>query len=124
MKIAMVIVRTLIGLLFIVSSLIYFLNLVQPPEMTGAMKTFNEGLAASGYFFTLLKVTELVCGILLVIGRFVPLALVILAPIVVNILMVHVFLERSGLPIAIVLVLAFIFLGWYYRENFRGLFEA
>ena len=124
MKIAMVIVRTLIGLLFIVSSLIYFLNLVEPPELTGAMKTFNEGLAASGYFFTLLKVTELVCGILLVIGRFVPLALVILAPIVVNIFMVHVFLERSGLPIAIVLVLAFIFLGWYYRENFRGLFEA
>jgi len=124
MKIAMVIVRTLIGLLFIVSSLIYFLNLVQPPEMTGAMKTFNEGLAASGYFFTLLKVTELVCGILFVIGRFVPLALVILAPVVVNILMVHVFLERSGLPIAIVLVLAFMFLGWYYRENFRGLFES
>jgi putative oxidoreductase len=124
MKIAMIIVRTLIGLLFIFSSLVYFLNLVEPPELTGPMKTFNEGLAASGYFFTLLKATELVCGILLVVGRFVPLALVILAPIVVNILMVHVFLERTGLPIAIVLVLALIFLGWYYRENFRGLFEA
>lgn len=124
MKIAMLIVRTLVGLLFIVSSLVYFLNLVEPPEMTGPIKAFNEGLAASGYFFTLLKWTELLCGILLVVGRFVPLALVILAPIVINIFMVHLFMEPSGLPIAIVLVLAIIFLGWYYRENFRGLFEA
>jgi len=123
MKIAMIIVRTLVGLLFIFSSVTYFFNLIEVPEMTGPIKTFNEGLAASGYFFTLLKVTELVCGVLLVIGRFVPLALVILAPIVINILMVHLLLERSGLPIAIVLVLAMAFLGWYYRANFRGLFE-
>jgi uncharacterized membrane protein YphA (DoxX/SURF4 family) len=123
MKIAMIIVRTLVGLLFIFSSVAYFFNLVEVPEMTGPVKTFNEGLAASGYFFTLLKVTELVCGILLVVGRVVPLALVILAPVVVNIFMFHLFLERTRLPIAAVLVLAMAFLGWYYRAIFRGLFE-
>lgn len=88
------------------------------------MKTFNEGLNASGYFFTLLKITELVCGIALVFGRFVPLALVILAPIVINILMVHIFVDRAGLPIAVFLVAAMAFLGYYYRENFAGLFKA
>ena len=124
MKIAMIIVRTLIGLLFVVSSLVYFLDLVQPPEMTGPIVDFNKGLAAATYFLPLLKWTELICGILLVIGRFVPFALVVLSPIVINIFMVHAFLEPSGLPVAIVLVLAFIFLGWYYRENFRGLFES
>ena len=124
MKIAMIIVRTLIGLLFVVSSLVYFLDLVQPPEMTGPIVDFNKGLAASTYFFPLLKWTELICGILLVIGRFVPFALVVLSPIVINIFMVHAFMEPAGLPVAIVLVLAFIFLGWYYRENFRGLFES
>ena len=121
MKIAMIIVRTLVGLLFIFGAVAFFFSLVTPPPMKGAIKTFNEGLAASGYFFTLLKVTELVCGILLVSGRFVPLALVILSPIVINILMVHIFLDRTGLPVAIFLVAAFIFLGYYYRKAFAPL---
>jgi len=124
MKLAMIFVRTLTGLLFVFASLTYFLNLVPQPELSGPMKTFNEGLNASTYFFTLLKVTELVCGIALLVGRFVPLALVILAPIVVNILMVHIFLERTGLPAAIFLVAAMAFLAYYYRENFSGVLRA
>lgn len=124
MKIAMIIVRTLTGLLFVMSSLVYFLNLVPVPELTGPMKTFNEGLAASGYFFTLLKVTELVCGLLLLIGRFVPLALVILAPIVINILFVHLILDRTGLPVAIYLVAAMALLAYYYRQSFEGVLKA
>ncbi|HVQ56592.1 MAG TPA: DoxX family membrane protein [Pyrinomonadaceae bacterium] len=121
MKIAMIIVRTLMGLLFIFGSVTFFFNLITPPPMEGAIKSFNEGLAASGYFFNLLKATELVCGILLLIGRFVPLALVILAPIIINILFVHTFLDRSGLPVAIFLVLAASFLAYYYRRAFAPL---
>ena len=121
MKIVMVIVRTLMGLLFLFASVTYFLNLITPPPMEGAIKTFNEGLAASGYFFTLLKVTELVCGLLLVSGYFVPLALVVLSPIIVNIFFVHTVLDRSGLPVAIFLVVANIFLAYYYRDAFRPL---
>ena len=121
MKIAMVIVRTLMGLLFLFASITYFFNLITPPPMTGPIKTFNDGLGASGYFFTLLKITELVCGLLLVTGYFVPLAIVILSPIIVNILMVHTFLDRSGLPVAAFLVLANIFLAWYYRDRFAGI---
>lgn len=121
MKIAMIIVRTLMGLLFLFGSIVFFLNLFPPPELSGSMKTFNEGLGASGYFFTLLKGTELVCGLLLVAGRFVPLALVILSPIIVNILFVHLFLDRTGLPVAIFLVLANIFLAYYYRNAFKAL---
>lgn len=124
MKIAMLIVRTLTGLLFVFASLTYFLNFIQPPEMTGPIKEFNEGLAASTYFMPLLKGTELVCGIALIAGRFVPLALVVLAPIVINILMVHIFLDRAGLPIALYLVAANLFLAYFYRENFSGLLRA
>ncbi len=122
MKIAVIIVRTLVGLLFIFSSVAYFANLIPQPEMTGPLKTFNEGLAASGYFMTLLKVTELVCGIALVSGFFVPLALVILAPIVINIFFVHLTLAPEGLPIAAFLVLASIFLGYGYRKSYDPLF--
>ena len=118
----MLIVRTLVGALFIFGAVAFLFNLITPPPMPdGPLKTFNEGLAASGYFFTLLKVTELVCGIMLLSGRFVPLALVILSPVVINILMVHTLLARTGLPVAIFLTAAFIFLGYYYRKAFAPL---
>lgn len=123
MKIAKIIVRTLTGLLFIFSSLAWFFNLVQQPELSGPIKQFSEGLAASGYFFPLLKTVELLCGIALLIGRFVPLAMVILAPVVVNIFFVHLLLDRSGLPVAIFLVAAFLFLAYCYRDRFAPLLK-
>ncbi|MEP7148223.1 MAG: DoxX family protein [Acidobacteriota bacterium] len=121
MKIAMIIVRTLMGLVFLLGSIVFFLDLFPPPELSGSIKAFNDGLGASGYFFTLLKGTELVGGLLLVTGRFVPLALVILSPIIVNILFVHLFLDRTGLPVAIFLTLGNIFLAYYYRDAFKPL---
>jgi putative oxidoreductase len=127
MKIAMIIVRTLMGLLFLFGSIVYFLMVmgVAPmPPLEGPVKTFNEGLAASGYFFNLLKITEFVCGLMLVTGRFVPLALVILSPIIINILAVHMFLDRSGLPVAIALVLANLFLAYCYRDAFKPLLTS
>jgi hypothetical protein len=127
MKIAMIIVRTLMGLLFLFASVTYLLmvlGMFQPPPMEGAVKTFNEGLAASGYFFTLLKITEFVCAILLLTGRFVPLALVILSPIILNIFFFHLFVDRSGLPVAIFVVAANIFLAYCYRDAFQPLLTS
>lgn len=124
MKIAVIIVRILMGLLFIFGSIAFFLKLGGEPQLEGNMKTFFEGLVASGYFLTLLKITELVCGIALIAGRFVPLTLVILSPIIINILFVHIFLERSGLPVAIFLVLANSFLAYANWDKFKPLLEA
>ncbi len=124
MKIAVIILRTLMGLLFIFASSVYFLNMIQAPEMTGPIKTFNEGLAAAPYFMTLLKTTELVCGILLVSGYFVPLALVLLAPVIVNIFFVHATMAPEGLPTAIIVVLIEAFLGYAYRKSYAPLFVA
>jgi uncharacterized membrane protein YphA (DoxX/SURF4 family) len=124
MKIAVIILRTLMGLLFIFASLTYFLNLIPVPEMSGPIKTFNEGLAAAPYFMTLLKTTELVCGILLVTGYFVPLALVLLAPVIVNIFFVHATMAPEGLPTAIIVVLIEAFLGYAYRKSYAPLFAA
>lgn len=124
MKIAVIIVRVLMGLLFIFGSIAFFLKLGGEPKLEGNMKTYFDGLVASGYFLTLLKCTELVCGIALVAGRFVPLALVILSPIIVNILFVRLFLETAGLPIAIVLVLANSFLAYAYWDKFKTLVES
>jgi len=127
MKIAKVIVRTVMGLLFLFASVTFFLmyfGVFTPPPMEGPIKTFNDGLMASGYFFFLLKTTEFVCGFLLVIGRFVPLALVVLSPIIINILMVGLFLDRANLAIPVFLVLANSFLAYCYRDAFAGLLKA
>ena len=125
MKIAMVIVRTLMGLLLIMSSITYFLivmGMFTIPEIPdGPLKSFNEGLAASGYFMILLKVTELVCGFLLLIGRFVPLAMVIISPVIINIVLTHLFLAPSGVGPGLFLAAGNIFLAYYYRDAFKPL---
>lgn len=124
MKIAMIIVRTLMGLLFMFSSIVYLLMIMgtfAAPPMDGPMRTFNEGLAATVYFFTLLKVTEFVCGFLLVIGRFVPLAMLILSPIIINIFLTHLFLAPEGIGPGAFLLLGNIFLAYYYWDAFKPL---
>lgn len=124
MKIAVIIVRTLMGLLFLFASITFLFNLFTPPPMTGPIKTFNEGLAASGYFFTLLKITELLCGLAFVSGRYVALACVVIAPIIVNILCVHIFLDRQGLPVAIALFLANAFLAYANWDKYKPLLAS
>ena len=124
MKIAMIIVRTLMGLLFLFASVTFLFKLFPIPPMEGTVKTFNDGLMSVGYFFPLLKITELICGLAFVTGRFVPLATVVIAPIIVNILMFQAFIDHTGLPIAIFLVLANIFVAYYYRTSYAGLLKA
>jgi putative oxidoreductase len=121
MKIAMIIVRTLMGLLFLAASIVVLFNLVPKPELTGTVKTFNEGLDSVGYMVPMIKIVELICGLFFVTGYFVPLATVLIAPVIVNIFMFHALVDRSGLPVAIFLVLANAFVAYYYRESYRGL---
>lgn len=123
MKIATVIVRWLMGLLFLFASITYFFKLITPPPLTGPMKTFNDGLAASVYLLPAVKVVELVCGALFVAGKFLPLATILIAPIIVNIFFVNVFLAPEGLPIAIFLVFANAFVAWQHRESYKPLFK-
>ena len=110
------ITRILLGFIFFASGVVGLFNLVPiPPNLPERMQTFNAGLMASSYFIPLLKCTEIFCGSLLLSGFFVPLALVILAPVVINILCVHIFLERSGLPLAIVLFLLMTYLSFFAK---------
>ncbi len=124
MKIVVIIVRTLIGLMFLFSSLTYFLNLVPQAELTGNAKTFMDGLTASGYLMPLVKVFELLCGLAFVSGRFVSLAVILIFPIALNILLINVFLMPRGLPIVIPLFLGILFLAYSHRENYKPLLAA
>jgi len=125
MKIAIIIVRTLIGLLFLFGSIAYFLNLAPPPaDLTGDTKTFMDGIAASKYIMPVAKFFELICGLAFVTGRFVALAVVLIFPIALNILFINAIHLPSGLPIAIPLFLGTLFLGYAHRESYQPVLAA
>ena len=118
--------RVLLGLVFFVCGLDGFLHfLPQPtePPPEGAM-TFAIALLKSGYMFPLIKGTEVAVGALLLANRFVPLALVILAPVIVNIFAFHAFLAPSGVVIASALVVLEVYLAWVHRSAYRPLFVS
>jgi uncharacterized membrane protein YphA (DoxX/SURF4 family) len=125
-KITTAIARTLFGLAFFVFGLDGFLHfLPQPttPPPEGAM-AFAIALMKSGYMFPLIKGTELAAGALLLCNRFVPLALVLLAPVLINIVAFHAFLAPEGLAIAVTLLAIELALVWAYRAAYRPLLAA
>ena len=128
MKKSTLIVRLLLGLIFFVFGLNGFFNFIpMPTNLPEKMVAFSSGLMASGYFFPLLKGTEVVCGLLLLSGAFVPLALIVLAPIIINIILVHAFLEPSGLPLAVIIAALEIYLAFFaspYREIVKQIFRC
>jgi membrane protein implicated in regulation of membrane protease activity len=78
----------------------------------------------TGYLFRLVMATQLVAGILFLANRFVPLALALIAPVVVNILAFHLFLAPSGLALAFLVLVLEIYLAWAYRAAFRPMLAA
>jgi uncharacterized membrane protein YphA (DoxX/SURF4 family) len=116
--------RILLGTVFFVFGLNGFLHFLPQPPLEGGAATMMGGLAAAGYMFPLLKGTEVLAGALLLSGRFVPLALAVLAPVLVNILAFHAFLAPSGLGMAVVLVGLEVFLAWTYRDAFAPMLRS
>ncbi len=127
MKKLPLVARILLGLIFFVFGLNGFLNFIPMPEtMPEKMVAFMTGLMQTGYFIPLLKGTEVVCGALLLAGIFVPLALVVLAPIVLNIFFVHTLLAPDGVAMAIALVVLEGYLAFFakpYCETVKKLFR-
>jgi len=118
--------RVLLGLVFFGFGLNGLLQLFPLPPARGAAAVFIDGLVASRYLFPLLFVIYLFTGAALLMGRFVPLALTILAPIIVNIAVMHFFVPSSGAEICLAaLVTALeILLAWSCRAAFRPLLRA
>jgi len=119
--------RILLGLMFFVFGLIGLLNLIPvPPDLPEALQTFNKGMEASVYFMPFVKGTEVVCGLLLLSGMLVPLALVVLAPITLNIFLVHAFMAPDGLVLAVIIGLLQIYLALFspqYSPKIKALFR-
>ncbi len=116
--------RVALGLVFTVFGLNFFLHFIpQPPEPPAAL-AFAGALFASGYVFPLIKTIEVVAGALLIARVAVPFALVLLAPIIVNIVAFHALLAPAGLPLALFVLAAELHQAWVNRRAFAPLFEG
>jgi hypothetical protein len=116
--------RLMLGGLFVSAAAMHFLHAAPQPELPHGAEQFAMALAASGYFMTLLKLVELGAGLMLLASRGVPLALVILAPVVVNILAFHAFLAPGGLGLALVLTALETYLVIHHRGSFLPLLHG
>jgi len=113
-------VRSIMGLIFVVFGLNGFLQFLPMPPLPEAAGQMMGGFAASGYFFPFLKSVEIICGALLLSNRFVPLALVILAPVILNIFLFHAFLAPSGMAMPVFLLLGCVFLARAYGDHYKA----
>ena len=118
--------RVLFGLGFFIFGLNGFFNFIPPPStpLPDRAMAFIGALMATGYLLPLVAGTQTIAGALLLANRFVPLALVLLAPVIVNIIAFHVFLEPSGLVIATVVGALEVYLLWRHRRAFGALLSA
>jgi putative oxidoreductase len=122
MKIVTLIARILLGLIFVVFGLNGFLNfLSMGPMPTGLAGQFVGALALSHYFWVVAAL-QIAGGALLLVSRFVPLALVLLGPVIVNILCFHVFLNPSGAVQAAVVTVLWLIVFYGHRQPFSGVF--
>lgn len=113
--------RILMGLMFFVFGLNGFLHFIPEPKtpMPEGAVAFAGALMKTGYMFPLVMGTQLIVGTLLLLNRFVPLALALIAPIIVGIVTFHVFLAPSGKGMAVVVLVLELYLAWAYRNAFR-----
>ncbi len=123
-KVALI-ARIILGLIFLVFGLNGFFHFMEMPPMPEEAGAYLGALAATGYFFPVLKIFEILSGALLLTDRCVPLALLFLAPIVLQIFLFHAFLDPSGLALPIVIVILELYLGLVvYRSSYSGVLCA
>jgi uncharacterized membrane protein YphA (DoxX/SURF4 family) len=122
MKIVFLIARLLLGLTFLVFGLNGFLNFLNMgPMPTGLAGQFIGALFLSHYYWVV-AVLQIAGGLLLLVNRFVPLALVLLGPIIVNIICYHVFLNHTGAGLAAVVTILWFIVFYSKRQYFSGVF--
>jgi len=123
MKIATIISRILLGFIYLVFGLDYFLHFIPyEPHHTGKVAAFKAGLIGVGYFYPMIKSIQIVGGISLLIDQFAPFFAVVVFPISVNVFLYHTILVPSGWLMGVLLIGPNLFLGYAYRKYYHGMF--
>lgn len=123
MKIATIIARVLLGLVFVVFGSNIFLHFIpMPPQKPSLATDFSKALMESHYMYVV-GFCQVAGGLILLIGRYIPLGLTLLGPVIVNILCYHIFMNHQGWQVASVVAALALFLLWRHRANFAGLLK-
>jgi len=120
-RIASIIARYLLGLIFLVFGLNGFLHFIPMPPPKGLAAQFGGAIFVSHYWVVIFGV-QVIGAVLLLVNRFVPLALVLLGPVIVNIFFFHALMAPEGLPLATVVVVLWVILAVRYKQHFAGIF--
>lgn len=126
-RIASTIIRILLGLGFVVFGLNCFLMFIPQPKpgtLSPGAESFDAALMATGYMMQLIGATQLLSGLMLLFNRFVPLALLLLAPFFVNSFLFHAKLEHMGLPMSVIFILLWLYLVFIYRKAYTAVLTA
>ncbi|MFN9066375.1 MAG: DoxX family membrane protein [Bdellovibrionales bacterium] len=113
--------RTVLGLIYFVFGLNFFFQFLPVPPSSEEMQKLTGAIYMSGYLFQFIKITEIFGGLMLMTNLFTPLALIILAPITLNILAMHAFLDPSGLVIGSLLTILHVALGVLYFKHYKAM---
>jgi len=120
-KVAALITRILLGLMFTIFGLNGFIHFLQMPAPANPLAVQYMTVLTESHYFAFVFLVQLIAGILLLIGRFVPLALALLAPVLANILLYHSLMDPSGLPLGIFATLLWLVAFWSVRSAFYGI---
>ncbi len=123
MKLTVLISRLILGFLYLVFGLDYFLHFIPyQPLHTGVTGALVSGLKGVGYIYPMMKTIQVVCGLALLTNRFAPFAAVVVFPISLNVFLFHTILVPSGWYMGVLLLLPNILLGFGYKKYYAGLF--
>jgi uncharacterized membrane protein YphA (DoxX/SURF4 family) len=124
MRIAIIIVRLLLGGMMLFASISYFFNLgPAQPAPTGDFATLMAGFMASKYIFPVAKAIELIAGLMIISGKFLRIGVIILLPISINIFLIHAVVTKSDIPMAAAILIANLFLIYANWNSYKHLFE-
>ncbi len=124
MKIAALVARFLLGLVFLVFGLNGFLHFIPLPPPTNPVAGQFMGALFVSHYLVPVFLLQIVPGVLLLANRYVPLALTLLGPILANIVFFHAFMAPEGLPLPLILTVLWGVLAFFHRTAFAGLFQA
>ena len=123
MKTVITISRIILGFIYLVFGLDYFFHFIPyEPNHTGKVAAFKAALMSVGYFYPMIKSIQIVGGLSLLLNRYAPFFAVVLFPISVNVFLYHTILVPSGWLMGVLLIVPNLFLGYAYRNYYRGMF--
>lgn len=123
MKIAAVVARFFLALIFIVMGLNGFLQFIPVPPLPQVVVQFMTVMTVSGYMAPIFAL-QIACGLLFLINRYIPLALTLIGPVIVNILLFHVLMQPAGIGPGVLTALCWFIVFYTVRDAFAGIFRA